>query len=106
MDDEPQADLEKVKRLNDVFSKNPQLASHVRELGLRVKDSSDLWDPCFEDRNFMEFMAHMSQSGIGQQPPHLELGLSANRPRFKVKLLQKSTGYPGAVHSRFTFFLS
>lgn len=84
MDDESQAGLERLKRLNDVFSTNPRLASHVRVLTLRVKDSSDLqWNPCFENRNFMECMGHMSQSGIGQQPPHLEICLSAKRPRFQ-----------------------
>ena len=50
MDDESQAGLERLKRLNDVFSTNPRLASHVRVLTLRVKDSSDLWNPCFENR--------------------------------------------------------
>jgi hypothetical protein len=83
MDDESQTDLEKLERLNEVFSMNPRLASHVRVLGLRVKDSSDLWNLCFEDRNFMECMAHMSQSGIGQQPAHLELCLSGDGPLFQ-----------------------
>ena len=94
MDDESQADLKKLKRLNDVFSKNPRLASHVRELGLQVKNSSDLWNPCFEDRNFMECMAHISQRGTRQQPPHLELCLGANRPRFQREVAPISNRIP------------
>jgi hypothetical protein len=78
MGDESQTTLEDLKRLNDVFSKNPRLASHVRTLNLQVRFGTDLWNPCFEDRNFMECMAHMSWS-VGHQPPHLELYLSPKR---------------------------
>ena len=79
MDDESQTALEDLKRLNDVFSTNPRLASRVRTLELQVRFGTDLWNPCFEDRNFMECMAHISQSGVGHQPPHLELYLSPKR---------------------------
>jgi len=79
MDHESQTSREKLKRLNDVFSMNPRLASHVRVLELEVKNSMGLWNPCFEDRNFMECLAHISQIGIGQQPPHLEIDLREKR---------------------------
>jgi len=89
MDDKSQTALDDLKRLNDVFSTNPRLASHVRTLELQVRFGTDLWNPCFEDRNFMECMAHMSQSGVGHQLPHLE-----------VYLAPKRRLYPGPIGSR------
>ncbi|KIM38547.1 hypothetical protein M413DRAFT_30092 [Hebeloma cylindrosporum] len=66
MFDECQDLLDVFKRLNDIFSTNPRLASHIRSLVLFVKERSDLWKPCFEDRNFVECIAHMSRAFFGQ----------------------------------------
>ncbi|KIM43796.1 hypothetical protein M413DRAFT_388866 [Hebeloma cylindrosporum] len=69
MYDECQASRNAFKRLNDVFSANPRLASHVRALGLEVKERTDLCKPCFEDRDFLGCLAHISRHCPGQQPP-------------------------------------
>jgi len=79
MDHESQTSLDEFKRLNDVFSMNPRLASHVRVLDLEVKNSMGLWNSRLEDRNFMECLAHISQIGVGQRPPHLEINLREKR---------------------------
>jgi hypothetical protein len=93
MDFESQTALEEFKRLNDVFSMNPRLASHVRALELQIKLGSDLWNPCFEDRNFMECMAHISQSGLGRQPPHLEVYLRPKRRVYQTNRIPRSRAF-------------
>ena len=50
-------------KLNDVFSTNPQLASHVKILTLRIRETADLWSPSFVYPDFVACLAHMSQSG-------------------------------------------
>lgn len=81
MYDECQASRNAFKRLNDVFSANPRLASHVRALGLQVKERNDLWKPCFEDRNFWGCIAHIWRHSLGRLPSRFKIILTAKNGR-------------------------
>jgi len=56
------------ERLKDVFSTNPQLASHVKILTLRINETGDLWSRCVDHPNFLACLAHMSESGGDRYP--------------------------------------
>jgi len=76
--------LGEFKRLNDVFSMNPRLASHVRVLELRVRGCSGLRDLFFEDRNLLECIGHISRNGFGHQPLHLEVYTYTHREQYPI----------------------
>jgi hypothetical protein len=52
-----------LERLNDVFSTNPQLASHVRIFTLNLREAGDFWSlQSFAHPHFVACLAHMLRS--------------------------------------------
>ncbi|KIM43809.1 hypothetical protein M413DRAFT_434783 [Hebeloma cylindrosporum] len=74
-------------RLNNVFSTNPRLASHVKTFTLRIRETADLWSGCFSHPNFFACMSHMLRSGeIYSRRSGLKIYLTSPRDSKPIEL--------------------
>ena len=69
----------KLGRLNNVFSTNPRLASHVRIFTVRIRETDDLCSRSFDHPHFVACLGHILQSGNTHPSPcGLQIYLTTN----------------------------
>ena len=100
-----------LERLNDVFSTNPRLASHVRIFTLRLREARDLRSQPFAHPHFVACLAHMLRSS--DPYPGLHIHLTTNNaygerlkaialPRSQISIDLRTRFIPSIVKSRLT----
>jgi len=103
-----------LERLNDVFSTNPRLASHVRIFALRLREAGNLWSQPFAHPHFVACLAHMLRSSDPYPSPGgLDIHLTTNDaygqrlkaialPRSQISIDLRTHFIPSVVKSRLT----